>query len=258
MPMLEPIKLLFEQAPIFALVLFRVGGMMVFAPLMGSASVPGKVKMLITLMLSMAVFPQVSLMGTAPNNMFGLAVAVGNEVLIGISMGFTLTLMYTGVQMGAELVSQQMGWSLAQLVDPVSQISTTVLSQFFVLLTTLIYVLMNGHLILIQSLLETFETIPLMGSGNAGGVLELFLATISAAFALGIRLAGPALAAIFLATMALGFISRTMPQLNILAAGFPVRITLSLMILIASLGSACVLLEDQLSAVLRGIGTMFI
>jgi len=235
-----------------------VGGLMVLAPLLGSGSVPVKVKILLAVVLSAAIYPQVSLIGAAPNNAFGLAVAVGNELLIGISMGFVLSLLFTGVLVGAELVSQQMGWSLARLVDPVSQISTTVLSQFFVLLTTLIYVLMNGHLILIQSLVQTFDTVPLMTSGIAGDVLELFLATITVAFAMGIRLAGPALAAIFLATLALGFISRTMPQLNILAAGFPVRITLSMVILIASLGSACMLLENHIVIVLREIGMIFI
>ncbi|KPK76559.1 MAG: hypothetical protein AMJ79_06245 [Phycisphaerae bacterium SM23_30] len=256
--MLEAIKLLFDQAPAFALVLFRVGGLLILAPLMGSASIPAKVKILTAVVLSGAIFPQVSMIGAVPNNLFGLVAAVGNEILIGISMGFALSLMFTGVRVGAELVSQQMGWSLAHLIDPNSEASTTVLSQFYVLLATLIYVLMNGHLILIQSLVQTFETVPLMASGIAAGALELFVATITAAFGLGIRIAGPALAAIFLATLALGFISRTMPQLNILAAGFPVRITLALTILIASLGAACWLLEENIVAVLREIGVLFI
>jgi flagellar biosynthetic protein FliR len=75
---------------------------------------------------------------------------------------------------------------------------------------------------------------------------------------LGIRIAGPALAAIFLVTLAMGFISRTMPQLNILAAGFPLRITIALVLLIASLGSVCFLIEDKLLRLLSGLGTIFV
>ncbi len=258
MSMLESIKLLFEQAPVFALVLFRVGGLLVLAPLLGGASIPAKVKVMIALVLSAAVFSLVPQPVAAPNNVWGLALAVGNELLIGICMGFTLSLMFLGVRVGAELVSQQMGWSLARLVDPTSQISSTVLAQFYMLLATLIYVSMNGHISLIQSLIQTFKTMPLLASGIAGNFQDLFEATITAAFMLGIRVAGPALTAIFLATLALGFISRTMPQLNILAAGFPIRITLSLLLLISSLKLTCYLFEDSIFWILEEIGAVFI
>ena len=85
----------------------------------------------------------------------------------------------------------------------------------------------------------------------------MFISVLSGAFLLGIRVAGPALIAIFLATLALGFISRTMPQLNILAAGFPVRIVLSLILLIASLGGVVWLFEENLEVVLNYIATLF-
>ena len=258
MPLLEPIKLLFDQAPIFALVLFRVGGLLVLAPLLGSASVPAKVKVLIALVLSAAVFSLVPQPTAAPNNVWGLTLAVGNELLIGISMGFTLSLLFLGVQVGAELISQQMGWSLAQLVDPSSEVSSTVLAQFYVMLATLIYVMMNGPISLLRSLIQTFETMPLLAAGVAGGVQGLFESTITAAFMLGIQVAGPALTALFLAALALGFVSRTMPQLNILAAGFPIQITLALFILITSLEITCGLFQDSIIWVLQEIGAVFI
>ena len=258
MPMLETIGRLFDQAPIFTLVLFRVGGLMAMAPFLGSTSIPAKVKILTALILSAAIFPQVSLSGTGPNNVAGLAAGVGCEMLIGLSMGFVMSLMFLAMEVGAELVSQQMGWSLAHLIDPHSEVSTTVLSQFYMLLGTLIYVLANGHLVLIKALRDTFQTIPLMASVGGNHILDLTVSIVTSAFMLGIRIAGPALASIFLASLALGFISRTMPQLNILAAGFPVRITLGLMLLIASLGAVCLLFQDHIEMVLLEIGTVFI
>ena len=150
-----------------------------------------------------------------------------------------------------------MGLSFARLVDPNSQVTTTVLSQFFMLLVTLIYVLMNGHVVLIGSLVQTFKTVPLMGATYGLPVLELMVAVLTGSFALGIRVAGPALAAVFLATLALGFISRTMPQLNILAAGFPLRITLAMALLVASLGAVGVLFADDLTAMFAVLGGMF-
>jgi len=268
MPILGPIQQIFDQAPIFLLVLFRIGGLMVLAPLLGSASIPIKIKTLVALVLSMAVFPLVPRNVAAPDNFAWLAVAVGNELLIGITMGFALSIAFVGIQIGAEMVGQQMGLSLARLVNPMTRVTSNVMSQFYVLLATLIYVAMNGHLVLIRSLVQTFQSIPLMGNAPGKDIIStlfsvgsqdgLFVRILSSSFMLGIRVAGPALVAIFLATLTLGFVSRTMPQLNILAAGFPVRIMLAMMMLIASLGAVCMLFRNNLLMVLEEIGSVFI
>jgi len=257
MPLLGPIQRIFEQAPLFALVLMRIGGVMVLAPILGSATIPRRIKALIGLVLGMAVYPLVGAVAPVPQSWAGLALAGGGELLIGLTMGFIIMLMFTGIEVGAQMVGQQMGLSFARIVDPNLEISNDVLSQFYVLLVTLLYVLMNGHLVLIRALAGTFRTVPLLGGGMQRNILEQLVAMLTTAFTLGIRMAGPALIAIFLATIALGFISRTMPQLNILAAGFPVRITLALVLLVASMGSLCLLFQDGIVRALGRIGLLF-
>jgi len=256
--LLAPIQQIFEQIPMFVLVMFRMAGLIVLAPLMGSVTVPNKVKVLMVLVLSMAIFPLVPPIVYAPNSLLGLSVAVAGEMLIGISIGFVLLLLFVGIQFGAELVSYQMGFSMAQLIDPMTDISTTVLSQFYLLLGTLLYVLMDGHLILIKSLAQTFQTIPLLGGFNGLPVLKVCVVVITEAFKLGIRIAGPALVALFLEALAMGFISRTMPQLNILAAGFPIRIILALVLLLASMCTVLMLFQESLVMVFHQIGLIFI
>ena len=264
-----PLQQIFNQAPLFALVLFRVGGLMTLAPILGAMTIPTRIKPFIALVLAMAVFPLVGVaLSTVPNSLPGLAVAVAAETLIGLTMGFVLSLLFVGIQLGASLVGQQMGLGFARMVDPLTQVQSNILSQFYLLLATVFYVLMNGHLVLIKALARTFDTIPLAGAGTffstagARGVsyqlVQTMVDILSASFALGIRMAGPGLVAIFLATLALGFIGRTMPQLNILAAGFPVRIVLALVLLIISLGSVSLLMRSAFSAVLAHIGTLFI
>lgn len=256
--LLAPIQQIFEQIPMFVLVMFRMAGLIVLAPLMGSVTVPNKVKVLMVLVLSMAIFPLVPPIVYAPNSLLGLSVAVAGEMLIGISIGFVLLLLFVGIQFGAEMVSYQMGFSMAQLIDPMTDISTTVLSQFYLLLGTLLYVLMDGHLILIKSLAQTFQTIPLLGGFNGLSVLKVCVVVITEAFKLGIRIAGPALVALFLEALAMGFISRTMPQLNILAAGFPIRIILALVLLLASMCTVLMLFQESLVMVFHQIGLIFI
>ena len=258
MPILEPIQQIADQAPVFFLVLFRVAGLLVLTPMMGSSVIPVKFRALLALALSAVIFPMVPTVVFEPNSFVGLAIAVGTEMLIGITMGFALSLLMLGVQVGAEMVGHQMGFAMARLVDPNTRVDTTVLSQFYVMLATLIYILMNGHLVMIKSLVNTFYTVPLLGASISTNVLDTLVAILSEAFMLGVRIAGPALVAIYLATLALGFISRTMPQLNILAAGFPIRITLAFTLLIASLGSVFMLFQDKLTAVLETIGLLFV
>ena len=263
MDLLEPIQQIIQQAPIFILVMFRLAGIMLFAPMLGSVNIPIPIKVFVVLILSVAVFPLVAPTLAAsppvlPTNLVGAAFGVAGEMLIGLTMGFALLLMFIGIQLGAEMVSQQMALSLARVIDPMTNISTELISQLYLLMATLIYILMNGHHILIRSLVHTFQVVPLMGAGFDQGIIATFVSILTSAFMLGIRIAGPALAAIFLATIAMGFISRTMPQLNILAAGFPIRICLALVLMIASLGTVFLLVQDTILNVLSQIGTFFI
>lgn len=258
MPFLDPIDKIFAQAPLFALVVIRVSGMVMLAPVLGMTSIPVQIKAMVVLVLSMILFPLVGPVASPPSSLAGLIVAAGMELLIGISMGFILMILFSGIELGANLISQQMGLTMAQLIDPMTEISTDVLGQLYMLMASLIYIMMNGHLILIQSLVRTFQTVPLMGASVGRGVLDAMLDILTTSFTLGIRVAGPALAAIFLATLAMGFISRTMPQLNILAAGFSIRIMLAMFLMIASLGSLCILCQDHLWLAFRRIGTLFI
>ena len=265
---LTPIQLMFDQAPLFALVVFRMAGLMMLAPMMGAMAVPPRIKALLALLLAAVVFPVVPAVAHVPNNLLGLAVGIGSEMLIGLTMGAVLSLMFVGVRMGSQMVGYQMGLGLANIVDPRTQANTNVLSQLYLLVATLIYVLMNGHLILIKSIIKTFETVPLMGAlkvltvssdGPVGfNLIDVLTTTLTGSYMMGIRIAGPALIAVFLATLALGFISRTMPQLNILAAGFPVRIMLAFLMLIASFGSVCFLCRGAIATAFAQIGSIFI
>jgi len=254
---LTPIQQLFDQAPVFALVLFRLGGLFALAPLLGSVTIPVKIKILFILILGFAVFPLVPQTSFVPSSFLHLAVSVGGELLIGITIGFALSLLFVGVQLGAEMISYQMGLGMARLIDPLSEVSTTALSQFYLLLATLLYVLMGGHLILIRQLAGSFQTIPLLSSFQSQPVIKMCLVVLREAFELGIRISGPAVVALFLASLAMGFISRTMPQLNILAAGFPVRTTLGLIMLIASLAMVGLLFQNSLALVFKRVGALF-
>lgn len=258
MTLLQAIQNIADNTELFMLVLFRIAGLFAVAPLLGSSSVPFKIRTLFALVLSCAVFHLVPPPAYVPNSLPAVVLGIAAELLIGITMGFALSLLFVGIEIGADLVGFQMGLGFARLVDPNTQIDTTVLSQLYVLVATLIYVLLNGHLALVKALIDTFQTVPLMSNRVDTTVIDLLVSSLTSAFILGIRIAAPALAAIFLATLTLGFISRTMPQLNILAAGFPIRICLAMALLIASFGVVGYLFEAGLVRFFDTIGLMFL
>ncbi len=257
MPLTE-IQQFVNLAPLFILVLFRIAALVAFAPLLGMQDIPVRVRIVMALVLTAAVWPMVRPVVWEPDSLVALAVGIGGEIMIGLAMGFILTLMFTGIRVGAEMVSQQIGFSMSEIVDPVSGSSSTLIAQFFILLTMLLYVLMNGHLVLIRSLVDTFSTVPLLSFQTNQTLLAVLLAVLTSAYQMGIRIAGPTLAAVFLATLALGFVSRTMPQLNILAAGFPIRILLSIVLLVASIGMIVGIFEESILYAFRQIGDLFI
>ena len=264
---LTPIQLIFDQAPAFLLVLFRIAGLMMLAPLLGAMTVPRRIKGLTALVLAIIIFPIVPAVAYVPNSLLGLVVGIGSELLIGLTMGSILSLMFVGVQLGTQMVGYQMGMGLAKVVDPRTQESTNVLSQLYLLLASVIYILMNGHLLLIKSVLDTFYTVPLMGALKVltatsdaplgFSLIDILVSTLTGSYMLGVRVAAPALIAVFLATLALGVVSRTMPQLNILAAGFPIRIVLALLMLTASFATVGFLCRGAIAAAFQSIGAIF-
>jgi len=262
MNFLLPLELLFAQLPLFMLVMFRIAGIFAIAPMLSSVAVPFQVKMFIVLLLSCVVFPSVMQMGVGlpdmPQTMMGLIIGIAFELMIGIVLGFTMVLLFVGVQLGGELISQQMSLSMAQSFDPMSNTASDVVSTFYGMLTTLIFILIDGHLVLIKAVIDTFSSLPLMSMRFNEGMLYYMVGDVlTNAFAMGIQIAAPAVVAIFLATLALGFISRTMPQLNILAAGFPLRIMLALMLLLAGLATVCAIFQAELMSVLQSLPGIF-
>ena len=254
---LTPVETLFERLPAFILVLFRVSGLAMFGPLLGLQSVPIIVRAMIMFVISMAVWPLVPGIVFQPENWVGLTVSVTSEIMIGASMGLILFFIFTGIKMGAEMISQQMGLSMSRMVDPVSGMDVTLIQQLYNILMTTFYVLINGHLVLIHTIADTFKTIPLATPISSEPIMRTLVNVLTLAFQAGIRIAGPVVVAVFLATIALGFISRTMPQLNILAAGFPMRILLTFFIMITALGAAFELFDEYIVIAFKEIGGLF-
>ncbi|MEM8947022.1 MAG: flagellar biosynthetic protein FliR [Planctomycetota bacterium] len=229
--------LLFNHFAVFTLVLARVGALIMTAPIFSSAAIPVRGRALLTVAISLLITPMVAHQPPAGMaNVLILGKYLASEALIGLLLGFGITLLLSGIQITGQVISQLGGTALADTFDPTLNTSVSVYSQLFYFLTLAMFVLLDGHRLIMDALLDTYSWMP-PGKGALGTTyVEVLTTLLSQSFLLGIRAAAPAMTALLLATLVLGLIGRTMPQINILAVGFSVNSLLTLGCLFTTIG----------------------
>lgn len=224
----------------------RIGAMLFAAPVFSARSVPVRIRVLLALVLAWLVAPlipappRVDLLG-----MESLLIGV-SQIFIGLAMGFILQMVFAAFVIAGQSVAMAMGLGFASIVDPQNGVSVPVVSQALLIMVTLIFLALNGHLLLLEVLVQSFRQLPvgllipdtdgLWKLVNWGGVM----------FAAGVLVALPAVAALLLVNIAFGVTARAAPQLNIFAVGFPVMLLVGLVFLILILPS----LSEHLGALM--------
>jgi len=214
------------------LVIFRFGGLMVYGPVFGSSVVPVRVRVFLSFILGIATYPVISQTvaggATLDLALWTLAPLVAMEVTFGLIIGFV-------AQTGGLVMGQQMGLGFARFYNPGIDDEADVVGQVLFLMTLAAFVMVGGHEQMVHAVLRSFEHLPLGGFSPDVGLLSLLSGLLLSAFEIALRVAAPLLALIFLETVAMGFVAKTVPQLNILSLGFPVRILAGLFIIMIGL-----------------------
>ena len=251
---LQPIL---PHIPAFLLVMFRLTGIFIFAPLFGSTAIPARVKVLLSLVLAVCIYPLVPAQAPPDLSLWTMSAAVASELLIGVVIGYGASLPLVAVQMGGLLMGQQLGLGLAQVFSPQFGQQTDVVSQLFFLMALMIFILLDGHHAMLAVLIQSFETIPLGGFIPDGSLVRLVVGLLTAMLELAVRVAAPLLCIVFLETIAMGFVARTVPQLNILSLGFPLRILVGFVVIIAVLAAIGDALAESIHDAMGAMFQMF-
>ena len=250
-----PIELLSLQfvLPRFAMVMFRITGLTLSSPLLGTRATPVRLKVGFSLVVAMMLFPVVSPLLPATVSWAQVLGAVAGELMIGFVIGMATDLIFLGVRLAGVVVGQQAGIALGQVVNPMLDGQTTILGQVFYLVTLMVFFAVGGHRVMVGALLDSYRSIPPATARMDGSFAPLVVELLSGAFVLGIRLAAPALVALFIASLTMGFVARTIPQLNVLTVGFAVRVFIGLSVAAISLSLSYDLLFDHIDHVLTAI-----
>ena len=220
---------------LFVFPMSRVLAMVASTPVFGHASIPPQVRLIIGLAIGFGIAPALPPMPEVSiGSWAGMAIMV-QQALIGIIMGFTISLAFAAIDIAGDLIGLQMGLSFAVFYDPNSTGQTPVLTEFLALFSTLIFLAMNGHLLALSALAESFTLLPISAAPFAAKGYATMLASAAIIFSSGLMLALPLIAALLIANIALGVLTRMAPTLNLFAIGFPITMVSGFVVLGLSL-----------------------
>jgi flagellar biosynthetic protein FliR len=248
-----------EYTYAFFLVLLRTTSMLVSSPLLSHKGIPAYTKIGFAVFFSLVLVPLQGDNPPLPPSNYGTVIDdTVREVLFGLALGVVMNIVFVGVQMASRLIGLQMGFGLGAVFDPQTGAEFGVFDQFYSLLVTLVFFAMNGHYIVIQTLAETTRAVPL-------GTFDPFLITPDAMTSLlagltvtAVRLAMPVMAALILTDLGMGLASRTVPQMQVLIVGAPIKIVVGIVVLGAALPATVTLLHGVLGSSLSGSSTVLL
>lgn len=214
----------------------RIGGFMLIAPVIGAQLVPARVRLILAVLMTMLIFP--NLPSLPPIDLISVEafILIAQQLLIGIALGMVLQVLLQMFVVGGQIVAMKMGLGFASMVDPSNGVQVTVVSQFHLMLATLLFLAMNGHLAMLEVLNESFLILPI----SAGFLSPDSLLSLASAgtwmFAGAILMALPGVTALFIINSAIAVVTRAAPQLNIFAIGFPFMLLMGLIIIWLTMG----------------------
>lgn len=213
----------------------RVGSCFMVAPVFGAVAVPAQLRIVLAGAIALLIAPLVPLpAGVALLSGAGVLITV-QQVIIGITLGFCLQLVFEAVSLGGQMIANSMGLSLSFNLDPLSGESTPALGQLYTVLVTLLFLLLNGHTALIRILVEGFRTLPIGASGFGAKGFWMVANWGSVLFSGALAVALPGITALLVANLAFGVVSRAAPTLNLFATGLPISLVFGLLVIIVSL-----------------------
>lgn len=239
---------------LFVLVLTRIGTLIMTAPLFGSRDVPIRVRAFLAIGFALIVTPvHFDHARDMPDDLVNLAVLVAREAVLGLALGLAVMILFTGLQLTGQIIGQMSGMALADAFDPTFDASIPIFTKLLDAVTLSVFIAIGGHRQVMAAMLDTFRWRPPGVRDLPTNIVETFTEVTSESFVVGIRAGAPVMVALFLAVLLLGLISRTLPQLNVIAIGFSLNSMVMMVTLAASLSALAWVVQDHADTVIATI-----
>lgn len=245
---------------VFLLVLARVSGALVTAPLFSTFPIPVQLKAALSALVAFIIYPFVlqHTQAQLPTEMMLMAAYMIKEVLIGILIGFCASLIFTGIQIGGQLMSTQMGLTIAEALDPITHQNVPIIGQFYLFIATLTFIYLNGHQWIFSSIYSSYKSMPIgLDIVMNGHLTEKLIYFISQLFPIAFSVIMPIFAVLFIVDLALGFISKMMPQMNVFMVSLPVKIYIGIACMVIFMKTTTVYMSGMMSTLLDNLRSLF-
>ncbi|MZP30548.1 flagellar type III secretion system protein FliR [Heliobacterium undosum] len=224
------INTMLNHLDVLLLMMTRVAGIMVLAPVFNFPGFNNLAKIGLSFMIALILFLAMpaSALPVPPQDLFSYALVVAQEVLLGLAIGFIMQLVFAAILTAGQLIDIQLGFGIVNIIDPLWGAQVPMTGVFLQILALLIFVIFDGHLLLIQVLADSFRILPAAGSpfslALAGSITDFIVRLVSGVLLIGVQLAMPIIGIILINDIALGLVSRTVPQMNLFVIGIPLKI----------------------------------
>lgn len=209
----------------------RISAFVMMMPVIGGAFVPSRARMLLALTLTVVIAPALQQTPQLDLMSFDGLVMIAREILIGVTIGFVVQLVFDAVALGGQVISMSMGLGFAVFVDRQRGVNIPVLGQLFMMLGMLLFLSLNGHLAMIHLLADSFQILPMTGSGLSQVAIESAIQWTGQVFVIATKIALPAITSLLIVNLSFGVMSRAAPTLNLFAIGFPVAMLLGFVVI---------------------------
>ncbi len=225
-----------DQVLVFLFVMVRVAAIIFAIPFFASRSTPTLLKVGLAFAVTWLLLPRIDVhppsLASTP---VAFALGLVSEVAIGLIIGMAVQLLFAGIQLAGQVAGYQMGFAIANVVDPASSLQIPMLAQFLNVFAMIIFLSLDIHFYFIRALVDGFDLIPIWGAHFDGGLFQFMMDVTANAFVVAVRLGAPVMVALLMTSVALGLIARTVPQMQIFIVAMPMKIVLGLLFLGISL-----------------------
>jgi flagellar biosynthesis protein FliR len=236
-----------QTAAGFILVLGRVGPLFLVAPLFSSKMIPARARGVLAVALAVGLSPLARHDRQLPLDVGSLGILLGKEILVGLAFAFTVSAVLAAIQAAGSFLDTLVGFSFGAAIDPITGAQSNVLSQLYGLIGVMIFVAIGGDALMVQGLARTYDLVPLTAMPSLALLTAGAVHAFTGIFAAALELAAPVVLALVITDAAFGMLARVVPQLNVFAVGFPAKIAVGLLVVIASLPFAAGWISDQLT-----------
>jgi flagellar biosynthetic protein FliR len=239
-----PIGIFLKGIDIFLLVFVRMTGLFVVSPIFGRRNIPAYLKIGFSFLLALITINIIA----APeldyyNSIYQYVFLILREFLVGLTLGYVSYLVFSSIYLAGQLIDMQIGFGMVNVFDPLSNIQVPITSNFYYIMSMLFFLIMNGHHTLIRALFDSYKHVPLGRASFNNYLMDDIIRIFGNLFIVGFKIAAPITAAMLITEVALGVISKTIPQINVFVVGMPLKIFLGIVVMLVAVPMFVILLE---------------